>query len=291
MNDFIGKRKKVLDAFKKDYRGKLNQSSQVEIPKDMFVKCEGCNELLLKDDLVRFFYVCPKCHYHFRIQARQRLEMLDSEKTFKEMDEDILPSNPLNYPGYLEKINKYQEQTKEKEAFISGVISLEGQKIALGIMDSNFLMGSMGCVVGEKVTRLFEYATANRLAVVIFASSGGARMQEGLFSLLQMAKTSAALKRHDEAGLLYISFLTDPTTGGVAASFATLGDIILAEKGALIGFAGPRVIRQTIREELPQGFQTAEFLLQKGFIDKVLLREEIRPTLIKILKMHGEQYA
>ncbi|MDD4212726.1 MAG: acetyl-CoA carboxylase, carboxyltransferase subunit beta [Bacilli bacterium] len=286
MNDFIDKRKKMLEAFKKEYRNRTNEGEMRDIPKDMFVKCEECNELLLVEDVEKNLWVCPKCGFHFRISARLRLKALDSNNTFVEMNQELSSVNPLDFPQYLEKVEKYQTITQEKEAVITGTMMLGNIPIAIGIMDSFFMMGSMGSVVGEKITRLIEKATMMRLPLIIFCASGGARMQEGMFSLMQMAKTTMALTRHDASGLLSIMVLTHPTTGGVAASFATLGDIIIAEHGALIGFAGPRVIEQTIHETLPQDFQKAEFLLEKGFVDIVTTRRELLSLLIKCCSYH-----
>jgi len=221
-----------------------------------------------------------------RISARERIGVLIDKDTFVEFDIDLKSDNPLNFPDYTEKITVAMQNTKENEAVITGQGKINGQDCIICVMDPNFMMGSMSSVVGEKITRAIESAIDKRLPVIIFSASGGARMQEGILSLMQMAKTSAALGRLSEEGLLYISVLTDPTTGGVTASFAMLGDIIIAEPGALIGFAGPRVIEQTIRQKLPEGFQRAEFLQEKGFVDKIVSREDMKATLSKILKMH-----
>lgn len=251
-----------------------------------WVKCDSCNEILYKDDVKRNFSICPNCGKHFRISARRRIKQIIDEGTFEELDEDMQTSDMLNFEGYKDKIKLLQEKTKIQEAIKTGIGEINGEKVAIGVMDSNFFMGSMGSVVGEKICRLVERAIQDKLPVILFCVSGGARMQEGMISLMQMAKTSAAIARLDEAGLLYISVLTDPTTGGVTASFASLGDIILAEPGALIGFAGPRVIEQTIKQKLPDGFQSAEFLLEHGFIDKIVNRKEMKETLYEILKLH-----
>lgn len=213
-------------------------------------------------------------------------EQIIDEGTFEELDEDMQTSDMLNFEGYKDKIKLLQERTKIQEAIKTGIGEINGEKVAIGVMDSNFFMGSMGSVVGEKICRLVERAIQDKLPVILFCVSGGARMQEGMISLMQMAKTSAAIAKLDEVGLLYISVLTDPTTGGVTASFASLGDIILAEPGALIGFAGPRVIEQTIKQKLPDGFQSAEFLLEHGFIDKIVNRKEMKETLYEIIKLH-----
>lgn len=254
------------------------------VPDGLFQKCPNCNEIIYSEDLVANKYVCPHCEHYFRISARRRISMVVDKNTFIEWDKELVTMNPLDFPGYDKKIDKFKEATDLDEAVITGCGKIGGQEAAIGVMSSDFMMGSMGSVVGEKITRLFEKATENKLPVVIFCCSGGARMQEGTVSLMQMAKTSQAAKRHDQAGLLYISILTDPTTGGVTASFAMLGDIIIAEPGALIGFAGQRVIEQTIKQKLPEGFQRAEFLLEHGFVDKIVKRTRLRKTLAYILQ-------
>lgn len=286
MKNIFEDRKSKVETYKKDIRGKKEKLFKVDIPEGLFVKCEKCNEHLFREDLDTNNYVCPKCRSHFRISARERLKMTIDPGSFQEMFTTLKTMNPLDFPEYEEKIKQYQEQTKELGAFISGIATVGGVRVAIGVLDSFFMMGSMGCVVGEKVTRLVEYAKQERLPLIIFAASGGARMQEGIFSLMQMAKTSAAISQHSSAGLLYISVLTNPTTGGVAASFASLGDIIVAEKGSLIGFAGQRVIKQTIGEELPADFQTAEFQLKKGFVDMVVDRHNLTDVLKNILNIH-----
>ena len=286
-NNFLDDRKTRVDNFKRDFRGKDNSGSKVDIPGGLFVKCEKCNEFIYHEDLSKNHYVCPKCQYHFRIKGRERLQFLVDKDSFTELDQNLKTANPLNFPDYEAKVKKYQQETNELDAFIGGTALINKVKVAIGVLDSFFMMGSMGSVVGEKVTRLIEYATSNRLPLILFAASGGARMQEGIFSLMQMAKTSAAVKYHNREGLLFISILTNPTTGGVAASFASLGDVIIAEKEALIGFAGQRVIKQTLREELPEGFQTAEFQLKKGFVDMVVERKDLRSLLADLLMLHG----
>nr|WP_058485892.1 acetyl-CoA carboxylase, carboxyltransferase subunit beta [Defluviitalea phaphyphila] len=256
------------------------------IPDGMWIKCTACNQIVYKKDLEANKKVCPNCGFHFRMGARERIDLIVDEGSFKELDENLVSVNPLNYPKYEEKIELQKEKSGLKEAVVTGIGKICGEETVLAVMDSNFLMGSMGSVVGEKITRAIEKATKEKLPIIIFSTSGGARMQEGIYSLMQMAKTSSAIAKHDEEGLLYISVLTDPTTGGVTASFAMLGDIILAEPGALIGFAGPRVIEQTIKQTLPEGFQRSEFLLEHGFIDKVVKREDLKDTLGKILRLH-----
>lgn len=257
------------------------------IPSGMWTKCDKCGQMIYQDDLENHKYVCPNCNHHFRLNAKQRIRLFFDKQTFKEMWGDFKTINPLDFDGYDEKIKKSSQKTSSLEAVVTGVGEINGLKVACGIMDSFFMMGSMGTVVGEKLTRLVEYATENKLPVIIFTTSGGARMQEGIFSLMQMAKVSSALARHDKAGLLYISILTDPTTGGVTASFAMEGDIILSEPDALVGFAGRRVIENTIKETLPDNFQKAEFLLEKGFVDAIVERKDLRACIYKILVLHG----
>lgn len=266
---------------------KENQQESISIiPEGMWKKCVNCGETVYAEDIENNSHICPKCGYNFRIHAMHRMEMILDAESFEEWDADLTTKNPLQFPGYEEKVKQNIEKTGLKEAIVTGKGLIHGQKLAIGICDSGFFMGSMGEVVGEKITIMFERATKEKLPVVIFACSGGARMQEGIMSLMQMAKTSQAIKRHNAAGQLYISVLTDPTTGGVTASFAMLGDIILAEPGALIGFAGPRVIEQTIGQKLPDGFQRSEFLLKKGFIDAIVNRTELKDTLSEIIRMH-----
>ena len=251
-----------------------------------WVKCDACKEILYKEEVHKNYSVCPNCGKHFRLSARRRISQIIDEGTFVEINKDMETRNPLNFEGYSKKIEALQEKTHIKEAVTTGFGEINGEKVTIAVMDGNFMMGSMGSVVGEKITFAIEQAIENKLPFIIFCVSGGARMQEGIISLMQMAKTSAALARLDEAGLLYISVLTDPTTGGVTASFASLGDIILAEPNALIGFAGPRVIEQTIKQKLPEGFQKSEFLLEHGFIDKIVERKDMKDTLYQILKLH-----
>ena len=271
----------------------LNTSSKNTKASDMligkWVKCDNCKEILYKEDIKENFSVCPNCNKHFRLSARRRISQIIDEGTFEEFNENMQTLDPLDFEGYLDKIDTLQEKTNIKEAIKTGLGKIEGQDVAIGVMDANFMMGSMGAVVGEKIVCLVDEAIKRRLPLILFCTSGGARMQEGIVSLMQMAKTSSSLARLDKEGLLYISVLTDPTTGGVTASFASLGDIILAEPGALIGFAGPRVIEQTMKQKLPDGFQRAEFLLEHGFIDKIVERKDMKSTLARILKMHKEK--
>ncbi len=257
-----------------------------DINDGVYTKCESCKEVLPVKQLYVNLQVCPKCQFHHRMRAVNRLESLIDEGTFREVNQRLISKNPLNFPGYEKKIDHLMDENQINEAIVTGIGKMEGQTVAIGVMDSYFLMASMGSVVGEKVARLIEVATVKKLPLVLVCASGGARMQEGMYSLMQMAKTSAAIARHHEAGLLYISVLTQPTMGGVTASFATLGDIIIAEKGAAIGFAGRRVIEQTIKQSLPDHFQTAEFLQQKGLVDKVVNRSELKQTIATLVKWH-----
>lgn len=262
---------------------------QPEIPDDMFVSCPACRETLLSEDVNENGRVCPKCGHHFKINVRERIAALLDADSFVELWGDLTSKNLIDFPGYEKKLADSKHVSGENEAVICGTGRIAGFPTAVFFMNGDFMMGSMGTVVGEKITLLFEYATANTLPVIGYTVSGGARMQEGILSLMQMAKTSGAVMRHSQAGGLYIVVLTDPTTGGVTASFATEGDIVLAEPGALIGFAGPRVIEQTIRQKLPAGFQRAEFLLEKGFVDAIVARKEQRDYLGKLLALHSKE--
>ena len=261
--------------------------AQPEVPQGMWRKCNKCGAPIFSEDVKAGNYICPKCGGYFRVHARRRIEMLADAGSFEEWGEGLPISNPLGLPGYPKKLSELKEKTGLDEAVLTGKLSIDGHETAIGVMDGRFIMGSMGRNVGEKIAGAAERATALGLPLILFCCSGGARMQEGIVSLMQMAKTAAALKRHSDAGLLFISVLTDPTTGGVTASFAMLGDIILAEPGALIGFAGPRVIEQTIGQKLPEGFQRAEFLVEHGFVDAILPREKSRETLARLLALHG----
>lgn len=266
-----------------------SELSQPFIPDAMWVKCPRCKHLLLASDMEENQKVCVKCGHHFRLSARERIEMTVDEGSFEEMDADLSSENLIGFPDYDKKLASAKERSGEKESVVCGKAKLQGAETVICVMDPGFMMGTLGTVTGEKITRAFEYATENRLPIIVFALSGGARMQEGILSLMQMAKTSGAVKRHSDAGLFYITVITDPTTGGVTASFAMEGDIILAEPFALVAFAGPRVIEQTIRQKLPKDFQTAEFVLEKGFIDAVVPRKDMRDTLIKLLHMHRQK--
>jgi len=257
-----------------------------EVPQGLWRKCKKCGKTLYAQDLRDNYKVCSKCGYHFRIKAHHRIAMVLDEGSFRQLNNDLPVVNPLDFPEYEEKLAGLKERTGLDEAVVTGVGQIDGQDTVIAVMDASFFMGSMGSVVGEKITSAIEEATRLMLPIIIFCCSGGARMQEGMISLMQMAKTSAALKRHADMRLPYFSVLTDPTTGGVTASFAMLGDVILAEPGALIGFAGPRVIEQTIGQKLPKGFQEAEFLLEHGFVDAIVKREELKDTLSHLIRMH-----
>ena len=262
------------------------KEAKAEVPEGLLRKCNLCKKVIFAEDVEKGYYICPKCGGYYHMPALERIRMIADEGSFEEWDRELKPVNPMRYKGYLDKLRQQQEKTGLKEAVVTGKAKIDGTEAVFGVCDSRFLMASMGENVGEKIARAVERATKMRLPVILFAASGGARMQEGIVSLMQMAKTSAVLKRHSEAGLLYISVLTDPTTGGVTASFAMLGDIILAEPGALIGFAGPRVIEQTIGQKLPKGFQRSEFLLEHGFLDGIVERKRLRESLSQILKLH-----
>ena len=260
--------------------------SSPEVPEGLMRKCNACRAVVLAESIIGNQYICPKCGNYFSVPARRRIEMLADEESFKEWDTGLTSGNPLHYKGYEDKVEALREKTGLDEAVTTGLARIGGHEVVLAVCDSHFMMASMGKVVGEKLTRAIEKATERKVPVIIVACSGGARMQEGIHSLMQMAKTSAALKRHHDAGQLYISVLTNPTTGGVTASFAMLGDIILAEPNALIGFAGPRVIEQTIGQKLPKGFQRSEFLLEHGFIDQIVEREPLKNRLEHLLSLH-----
>ncbi|AUA19731.1 TPA: acetyl-CoA carboxylase, carboxyltransferase subunit beta [Streptococcus suis] len=269
-------------------RSRIESAPQAkpEVPDELFSKCPACKVILYKNDL-GLEKTCQHCSYNFRITAQERLALTVDDGSFEELFAGIETTNPLDFPNYLEKLAATRQKTGLDEAVLTGKATIGGQPVALGIMDSHFIMASMGTVVGEKITRLFELAIEERLPVVLFTASGGARMQEGIMSLMQMAKISAAVKRHSNAGLFYLTVLTDPTTGGVTASFAMEGDIILAEPQTLVGFAGRRVIESTVRENLPDDFQKAEFLQEHGFVDAIVKRQDLPATISRLLRMHG----
>ncbi|MFR2534865.1 MAG: acetyl-CoA carboxylase, carboxyltransferase subunit beta [Clostridia bacterium] len=278
----------IIDKIKKNKQIEKTQkniaASDMLVGK--WVKCENCKEILYKEEVHENLSVCPNCGKHFRLSSRRRIRQIADEGTFEEIGKEITTKDPLQFEGYLKKVEILKEKTKLEEAVTCGRCKIIGEEAILAVMDGNFLMGSMGSGVGERITLAIEQAIAEKLPFIIFCVSGGARMQEGMVSLMQMAKTTAAVRKLQEAGLLYISVLTDPTTGGVTASFASLGDIILAEPDALIGFAGPRVIEQTIGEKLPEGFQKSEFLLEHGFIDKIVERKDMRKILAELIQLH-----
>lgn len=259
---------------------------QPNVPEGLWKKCEKCGAILYDRDLEKNLYVCRECRHHQRISARKRIEQIADAGSFEEMDEVMEETNPLDFPEYEIKLAAMRKATGLNEGVVYGACRIYGEQAILAVMDSGFMMGSMGTVVGEKITRAIETATRLKLPVIIFTCSGGARMQEGILSLMQMAKTSAAVEAHGRAGLPYFTVITDPTTGGVTASFAMLGDVILAEPGALIGFAGQRVIEQTIGQKLPEGFQKAEFMLEHGFIDQIVERKDLKQRLFQLIRSH-----
>ncbi|MEW6375639.1 MAG: acetyl-CoA carboxylase, carboxyltransferase subunit beta [Thermodesulfobacteriota bacterium] len=276
---------------KEEGRDGKEKREELKLTDELWVKCNSCNEIIYRRVIERNLQVCPKCNYHFQIPARRRIDCVVDPDTFIEYDVNLISADPLEFKDlkrYPHRVKESQEATGQKDAIICGESRIEGQPAMIGIFEFNFMGGSLGSVVGEKITRLIERAIEKRIGVVIFCASGGARMQEGILSLMQMAKTSAALARLHEAGIPYICVLTDPTTGGVSASIGMLGDIIIAEPKAMIGFAGPRVIKETIRAELPEGFQRAEYLLKHGMIDLIVERKDLRHTLASLLEMLGK---
>ncbi len=276
----------IVDKIKKRDFIEKNKHSHVDIPVGKWIKCEKCKEIIYKETLKNNLSICPNCGYYFRMHINRRIELILDKDSYENFDLNIETNNPLELEDYAKKLKTLREKTNLKEAVACGKGKINGESVVICIMDSGFFMGSMGSVVGEKITNAIEKAIENRLPLIIFCVSGGARMQEGIISLMQMAKTVEALTKLDEAGLLYISVLTDPTYGGVTASFASLGDIILAEPRAMIGFAGQRVIEQTIGEKLPEGFQTSEFLLEHGFIDKIVERKDLKNMLYQLILYH-----
>lgn len=278
----------VIDKIKKRETPNFKKNANIDIPVGKWIKCEKCKEIIYKDDVRENYNICPSCGQYFRMHVNRRIELVVDEGTFENFNLKIETPNPLEIEDYPQKLSSLREKTGLFEAVTCGKGKINGEEAVICVMDSGFLMGSMGIVVGERITQAIEKAIEHKLPLIIFSVSGGARMQEGIVSLMQMAKTTAALTKLDEAGLLYISVLTDPTYGGVTASFASLGDVILAEPNAMIGFAGPRVIEQTIGESLPEGFQTSEFLLEHGFIDKIVERKDLKDVLYKLIKLHKE---
>ena len=277
---FAQRRQKLLSL--KALRGSSPAPAQTE------ETCPACSRAVPRRELVANRYVCPLCGHHYPVGAYYRLSLILDKGTFRELDAGLASNDPLDFPGYEAKLDQARRRTGMNEGVVTATGRMGGQRVAVGAIDSRFFMGSMSAALGEKVTRLVEFADKYRLPLILFSASGGARMQEGILSLMQMAKTAAAIERFSEHGGLYISIFTHPTTGGVTASFASLGDVMLAEPGALIGFAGPRVIEQTIGEKLPEGFQTAEYLLEHGFVDAIVPRARLRNTLIRLLKLHGK---
>lgn len=276
----------IVDKMKKRAPTAKNIPNKVDIQVGKWLKCEKCGEILYKETVINNMNTCPSCGAYFRMHINRRLENIIDAGTYKRFDLNIDTTNPLGLEEYTKKIKALREKTGLKEAVSAGTGKINGEDAVICVMDSGFLMGSMGIVVGEKITYSIEKAIELKLPIIIFCVSGGARMQEGIISLMQMAKTTAAISKLNEAGMLYISVLTDPTYGGVTASFASIADIVLAEPGANIGFAGKRVIEQTIGEALPEGFQTAEFLLEHGFIDKIVERKDLKNTLSKLIKLN-----
>ena len=276
----------IVDKIKKRESKNLKPTNRVDIQVGKWVKCDSCKEILYKENIKENDSICPICGHYFRMSSRRRIAEIIDKDTFEEFKINIDTVNPLGLEEYEKKLKTLREKTGLQEAVKCGIGEINSKRVVICVMDSNFFMASMGSVVGEMISYSIEKAVEEKLPLIIFSASGGARMQEGIISLMQMAKTTEALTKLDKAGLLYISVLTDPTYGGVTASFAMLGDIILAEPGAMIGFAGPRVIEQTIGEELPEGFQTAEFLLEHGFIDKVVERKQLKNTLSKLIELN-----
>ncbi len=284
---FKGKKKYATITVNKKAQGKSAAAADNSFDENIWMKCGKCEEIMLIKEFEDNLSVCPSCGKHGRLDARSRLKSIIDDESFEEYFTDIKTENFLNFPEYDVKLDKARKQSKLDEAVITGRGNIDGQPVNIGIMESKFMMGSMGSVVGEKITRLMEDSVEHSIPLVLFCASGGARMQEGIVSLMQMAKTSAAIAKLDEKNIFYLTVLTDPTTGGVSASFAMLGDIIMSEPETLIGFAGPRVVAQTIRQNLPEGFQTAEFLLEKGFVDLIVERKMMKQTISDLIKIHS----
>jgi acetyl-CoA carboxylase carboxyl transferase subunit beta len=279
--------KTVKERFNKNDKEQGALLKKPEVPDNLLFKCPRCRASVYMDEFEKNRKICAQCNYHSRLTWQERLRMTADRDSFFEFDSKMISVNPIGFPDYEAKIEGLSKKCKTAEAVVTGECTILGYKVVIGIMDSYFMMASMGSVVGEKITRAFEYAAENELPVILFTASGGARMQEGIISLMQMAKTSGAIARHNQAGQLYITVLTDPTTGGVTASFASLGDIIIAEPKALIGFAGRRVIQDTIKQQLPDDFQSAESLMDNGFVDMIVSRKRMKKTISRLLKMHN----
>lgn len=286
MRDKFYDRKKLMDIIKKN-RDKLKREELKELPDDYFVKCASCKDILISRMVENNSYICPNCGFHLRMPINERIKLIFDDK-YELMQDDVNYINRIDYPGYIEKLEELKVRTGSNEAVVWGVGKIADRSVCFFVLDPAFLMGSMGSYVGEQVTLAFEYAAEHELPIIGVSASGGARMQEGIFSLMQMAKTMGAIKRFYDKNLFYLSILTHPTTGGVTASFALMGDINMAEPGALIGFAGPRVIKETIGEELPPGFQTSEFVMECGFVDLVVERNKLREKIEKIIELHVE---
>ncbi len=277
----------MLEDFFNVVKKRFNDDEDKQAPEKPMFKCPRCQESVPLERYEELNCVCPECNYHGRITARSRIVITVDKGSFTEFDADMMSCNPIDYPDYEEKQSELREKTGLSDAIVTGTAKIKGSSVVIGVMDSRYMMASMGSVVGEKIAKAFEYAMEHKLPVIMFTASGGARMQEGIVSLMQMAKTSGAVKLHSDSGGLYITVLTDPTTGGVTASFASLGDIIIAEPKVLVGFAGRRVIEGTIRQRLPDDFQLAEFMQEKGFVDMIVERRKMRSTLSHLLKLHG----
>ncbi|WAH37939.1 acetyl-CoA carboxylase, carboxyltransferase subunit beta [Alicyclobacillus dauci] len=287
LKDLFNKRRHYATLGKVTEKEKQPTTVEKDIPKGLVQKCEACGNVMMAKELQKHWYTCPECNYHFRIDAQTRVSLTLDEGSFRELNADVTSGNPLGFPGYESKLEKAQAATGMLEGALTGEGTIDGMPVDIGVMDPNFIMGSMGSAVGEKLTRIMEHAAANHQPLILFTASGGARMQEGILSLMQMAKTSVALRRMHEEEVLFVSIITHPTTGGVSASFASLGDVILAEPGAMFGFAGKRVIEQTIRQKLPDDFQTAEFNLKHGMVDKVVHRKNLRDALATLVRIHS----
>lgn len=286
LKDLFSKRRHYATLGRTVEKEAKPETVEKDIPKGLVQKCEACGHLLMAKELHKHVHTCPECNYHFRVDAQTRVALTLDEGSFVELDKDITSINPLGFPDYESKLAKAQKVTGLAEGAVTGEGTIDGLPVTIGVMDPGFIMGSMGSAVGEKLTRAMEHAAATKKPLILFTASGGARMQEAILSLMQMAKTSVALRRMHEQKVLFVSIITHPTTGGVSASFASLGDVIFAEPGAMFGFAGKRVIEQTIRQKLPDDFQTAEFNLKHGMVDKVVHRKQIRDALATLLRIH-----